>query len=235
MGKEHPLDDSEAAQSSLATSDVRDLRVPCYCEENVWRLAYRNVRNNPANNKSYWVVFVSNEQRCCPMLAQRASACPDRPCFWDYHVIFLDDSAQVVWDVDSHMPFPCPVADYLHGTFRNLEFLQDKHRATYAPLFRVVRAELFLQYYYSDRRHMWDASQKVWQAPPPSYECIMTGWDGTTRDIHGNRSNLSQYIDMSKRANDDDDDDDDVAGTETTATDIMGTVLTLDEFKSKFE
>eukprot|EP00978_Attheya_sp_CCMP212_P022379 scaffold66710_cov47-Attheya_sp.AAC.4 len=90
-------------------------------------------------------------------------------------------------------------------------------------------------YFYSDRRHMWDASQKVWQAPPPSYECIMTGWDGTTKDIHGNRSNLSQYIDMSKRANDDDDDDDDdVAGTET-VTGNLGTVLTLDEFKSKFE
>ena len=33
-----------AAETALSCASDRDLRVPCYCEENVWRLAHRRLR-----------------------------------------------------------------------------------------------------------------------------------------------------------------------------------------------
>jgi hypothetical protein len=109
-----------AAHSALtAPSDVA-LRVPCYCEENVWRLAFRklyqqqrqqqqqwqqhNNNNNNSNNNDhkedinnptilqYYVIFISNPKACVPMFQQLASSQRHQPIFWDYHVILVSTS-----------------------------------------------------------------------------------------------------------------------------------------------
>jgi len=94
-----------AELSALSCTNDEDLRVPFYCEENIWRLCYKrqerqrrqgqgvqpqhNVNANPDQD---FVLFISNAQKCCPIFHQKATASSSRrnqPCFWDYHVILL--------------------------------------------------------------------------------------------------------------------------------------------------
>ena len=155
---------SEAARSALSCPSERELRVPCYCEENVWRLAYRRLyrkssstTNNPHVTATsiraqqdidyiYHVVFISNKEKCVPMFCQRAMDDPDDPCFWDYHVILVgtprmakrtcgNAGSSIVIDMDSHLPYPCPVADYLSNAFR-VECFRPEYREKLAPRFR---------------------------------------------------------------------------------------------------
>jgi hypothetical protein len=100
---------AEATAADRSASDL-DLRVPCYCEENVWRLAYRHLRcgrgsadrddrcNNgrgdgaPERRYRYHVAFVSNGARCCPFFMQRAARSEDGCVCWDYHVIAIREA-----------------------------------------------------------------------------------------------------------------------------------------------
>ena len=84
-----------AETTAVQSLSDRDLRVPCYCEENAWRVAYLHLcgpdsmRNNTEWD-DYHVVFVSNEGRCCPFYRQRAL--PNNPreyVCWDYHVFVI--------------------------------------------------------------------------------------------------------------------------------------------------
>lgn len=164
-----------AAKSALEATTDTSLRVPCYCEENVWRLVYRKLyhdnRNkqlqqqlqqdhhrmslqennhgkNMADTVTYHVVFVSNPKACVPMFQQLASTHRTKPVFWDYHVILLEVSVHqhdettdnlesitnhnativtpttatttYVWDIDSHLPCPCPLIDYIDNVFPNV-------------------------------------------------------------------------------------------------------------------
>ena len=103
-----PTAESTAILPSI-TSD-HDLRVSCYCEENAWRLVYRHLHyqkqqtTNSSNNCNYFVVFVSNDKRCCPYFNQRAKPKPtstddistmDYVC-WDYHVIVIRHRAAAI-------------------------------------------------------------------------------------------------------------------------------------------
>lgn len=186
----------------MQCDNERDLRVPCYCEENVWRLAYRRLNNATADlqREEYFVAFVSNEQKCCPFLFQRASSDPEKPCWWDYHVILIERSKiageeSKVWDLDSHLSYPSPLQSYLSETFFRIKFADDESAQRYAPLFRVVHAEIFLKTFYSDRKHMFDGNK--WLSPPPQYECIMP--NDTNRlalNQKGEISNLDDYVKM---------------------------------------
>ena len=64
---------SEAAKSALEATSDSSLRVPCYCEENVWRLAYRKVYQQQQTRGTYHVAFVSNPKGCVPMYEQLAA------------------------------------------------------------------------------------------------------------------------------------------------------------------
>jgi hypothetical protein len=184
-----------AAKSAVEAPSVASLRVPCYCEENVWRLAYRRLHDkqkrldgSKENNETityYHVVFVSNPKACVPMFQQLASTNRGKAVFWDYHVILLQetttptttpatdtksrknpssdmshDASQMeqyddginagqspagglvttglvsvttlVWDIDSHLPCPCPLNDYLNKVFPNVTSWPDE----YIPYFR---------------------------------------------------------------------------------------------------
>lgn len=115
--------DDSAAKTALDAPFDQSLRVPCYCEENVWRLAYRMLNGKTkSSSKEYYVVFISNPMQCVPMFHQLAVKDPSKPCYWDYHVILIsysenDKPAAQVLDMDSHLPYPCGLETYLSSVF----------------------------------------------------------------------------------------------------------------------
>mmetsp|Transcript_2857 Transcript_2857/g.4042 ORF Transcript_2857/g.4042 Transcript_2857/m.4042 type:complete len:292 (+) Transcript_2857:127-1002(+) len=233
---------TSAEHSALSCPTERELRVPCYCEENVWRLAYRRLHNQREqsppnhdngiphddhsqiamnhnminnNNPNLHVVFISSEGRCCPMVGQLARSNPNEPCWWDYHVILLeiltteedDDNDNhhhdegnnnqrdnninppcIVWDMDSHLSFPSPIRSYISKTFSFLQFIKHEYKGHYEPLFRVLPAQEYLNKFRSDRMHMYDESTDSWNAPPPSYDCILG--DGASTDKNNHHDSL---------------------------------------------
>lgn len=89
-----------------------------------------------------------------------------------------------MWDLDSSLPFPSPLASYVLETIRpSFQLFPDYHR-----LFRIVHAPVFLRCFASDRRHMKDPDGK-WIAEPPLHEPIVAE-DGT---VH----NLNEYFNIS--------------------------------------
>ena len=261
------MDDTAESTAIHSASSDHDLRVPCYCEENAWRLVHRHLHGgNPSLQESYeyYVVFVSNESRCIPFFRQRAT--PDRlgeyVC-WDYHVIVirtltmknLDSKTSPsckkttkteVLDMDSWLPYPCPIDIYLDESF-SLCAMNKKHYLEYQPLFRVIPARQYLTYFYSDRMHMFKDGK--WLSSPPKYQPIMNGltYAKTNRNEttnHGNVSNLEMYIDMSQSSSSEAREGGDEWGTndiitgnernDDTINGRMGTVFTLDEFRSRF-
>ena len=190
----------EAAITALQAASDHDLRVPYYCEENVWRLAYRKTHQQP--EYCYFVIFIGNSIKNVPMFFQRASSDPHQAsCCWDYHVILLatrgqpynnnNNNSVLVYDLDSVLDYPVALEEYLTRSFPY------QWPRLYAPRFRVVPARLFLRHFGSDRSHMFHAPTQQWNAPPPSYACInMTlGMTSSSR-----RSNFRQYIDFVERA-----------------------------------
>ena len=178
-------DNCEAATSAIEAPNDKSLRIPCYCEENVWRLACRKLNDVKQKQQQssgqrrqereavYHVVFVSNKQKCVPMFQQVAAKNDpsDTPCCWDYHVLLFctytttttsssssssgnrskndgisSESAgassssssssssdeTMVLDIDSVLPYPCPLEEYLNETFPS-DF---NYTSQYAPMFR---------------------------------------------------------------------------------------------------
>lgn len=130
------LEEMEAARTAVEADNDNDLRVPCFCEENVWRLAYR-LTHRPRIKKGlqYHVVFVSNPVKCVPMFQQLANSNPLDPVYWDYHVILfqtLEADGTRVLDIDSHLPYKLTLCDYLKSVFPNW----NQWRKTYLPYFR---------------------------------------------------------------------------------------------------
>ncbi|KAL8493982.1 hypothetical protein ACS0TY_024963 [Phlomoides rotata] len=180
--------------SSIATTPVgvqRFQHTPYYCEENVYLLCGKLRDDGIAkpDGSDLYVVIISNEKKQIPLWHQRASQRADGVILWDYHVICVQKRKEsnlpdLVWDLDSTLPLPSPLATYVAETFRPSfplfpEFLR---------VYRIVHAPNFLQFFASDRRHMKEPSGD-WVAPPPSYEVIVAE-DGTTH-------NLNEYMEMS--------------------------------------
>ncbi|KAG8646680.1 protein N-terminal glutamine amidohydrolase isoform X2 [Manihot esculenta] len=137
---------------------------PFYCEENVYFLCKKlcQIGTADAEGSDLFVAFISNEKK------QRKGD-GDSPC--------------LVWDLDSSLPFPSPLAVYVSETIRpSFQLFSD-----YQRFFRIVHAPLFLRYFASDRRHMKDSTGN-WIAQPPAYEPIVAE-DGT---VH----NLNEYMEI---------------------------------------
>lgn len=236
-----------------------DLRIPYYCEENIWRLAYRKlyfqkhitqhqilneiekstsipnkINDKNINSERYYVVFISNPQKCVPMYNQRAaisllsSSSPsstrrnEKPCcFWDYHVILLgvtpissatscknDDTNILVYDIDTTiMPYPVPLHQYLSLSFP-LDYYSNNMNSSqylqYKPYFRIVPAEKYIQFFASDRSHMYNEVTQSYNEPPPPYSCIAASPTSSHSITEGMcdekrneiQSNFQKYIDF---------------------------------------
>jgi hypothetical protein len=184
------LPENEAGASAIEASSDEALRVPCYCEENVWRLAYRKLKQQRGETR-YYVVFVSSEEKVVPMLYQKASEAvngdSNEPVFWDYHVILLEMREREcnIIDIDTCLsPFPAPLNFYLDNSFSPDEFTE-----AVDPRFRVIDATVFLNNFCSDREHM--RKDGKWTAAPPTYKCIQV-------DASKPTSNLDSYRVMTK-------------------------------------
>jgi N-terminal glutamine amidase len=101
--KQQFMDPLSTTQSK---EDDTDLRCPCYCEENVWRLLERrrllhqrchssasssSTTSKRRPEQHYYVAFISNENQTVAMLHQKAasSTTEEGLIVWDYHVILL--------------------------------------------------------------------------------------------------------------------------------------------------
>uniref|UniRef100_A0A0D9WG18 Protein N-terminal glutamine amidohydrolase n=1 Tax=Leersia perrieri TaxID=77586 RepID=A0A0D9WG18_9ORYZ len=142
--------------------------------------------SDPAGTDLY-VVFISNEEKKVPLWYQKASHSGDGFVLWDYHVICIQSrrkKGDLVWDLDSNLPFPCPFIQYVSDAIRPLSF----GNSIYRRLFRVIHTPVFLRSFASDRSHMKDPAGN-WIQLPPKYETIVAE-DGTTNNLH-------EYITMS--------------------------------------
>ncbi|KAI3471603.1 hypothetical protein Pfo_028253 [Paulownia fortunei] len=183
-----------SSSSSLAATPLgvsRFHHTPYYCEENVYLLCKKLSEDGIAKSdgSDLYVVFISNEKKQIPLWHQKASQRADGVILWDYHVICVQKRKEsnlphLVWDLDSSLPFPSPLATYVAETIRpSFQLFSEFQR-----VFRIVHAPIFLQSFASDRRHMKDSAGN-WVFPPPSYEVIVAE-DGTTH-------NLNEYMEMS--------------------------------------
>ncbi|NWU88709.1 NTAQ1 amidohydrolase, partial [Upupa epops] len=156
-------------------------------EENVWKLCDHIRSRGLYPLEQFYAVFVSNERRAIPLWKQK-SACGNEPVVWDYHVILLHVSSEeqnVIYDLDTVLPFPCAVGKYSAEAFRPDDSLHPEfHRKI-----RMIRADLYLKTFASDRSHMKDANGK-WQKPPPPYPCIETA---------DSKMNLDDFISMNPK------------------------------------
>ncbi|KMT15033.1 hypothetical protein BVRB_3g061570 isoform B [Beta vulgaris subsp. vulgaris] len=159
------------------------------CEENVYRLCKKLCSSGMADTEGsdLFVVFISNDKKQIPLWHQKASHRADGVILWDYHVICVqrkeDEKSAQVWDLDSTLPFPSPLASYVSETFRPSFPLFSEYRRFY----RIIHAPMFLRCFASDRRHMKD-SDGNWNAQPPPYDPIVTE-DGA---VH----NLNEYMEI---------------------------------------
>jgi len=197
MEKEQ-LTSLEAAKTALQATPDASLRVPCYCEENVWRLAYRKVCQQK-DGETYHVAFVSNPKGCVPMFQQKAAEDPYQPVMWDYHVILLmtttssEDSrtsTTYVLDIDSHLPYPCPLEEYAERVFLN----HTDWKEEFLPYFRVFGASTYLRHFSSDRSHMFNSKTKTWNAPPPPYKRILLTKNNQEPNSERPQNTLKQYM-----------------------------------------
>mmetsp|Transcript_6079 Transcript_6079/g.7857 ORF Transcript_6079/g.7857 Transcript_6079/m.7857 type:complete len:219 (-) Transcript_6079:925-1581(-) len=199
-----------AEETALAAPSDLHLRVPYYCEENIWRLAYRKKHECPGDR--FWVVFISNSIKNIPMFEQKASSDPSTSVCWDYHVILLTvrseelGGAVLVFDIDSNLPYPCPLSGYIQRSFPY------EWPLPFSPLFRVVEADLYLQHFSSDRMHMYNQEKGTWNAAPPDYSPIQSGQASSA-------SNLEHYLNFVDRP----------TFTEIDAN-AFGTILTKQQF-----
>jgi hypothetical protein len=159
----------------------------CYCEENVWHLCKRNLSESRGET---FAVFISNPSRSVVIFRQQAG---DPDCdgvvVWDYHVILVNVDAEgnaLVFDLDSTLPFPVSLNNYVSEALGKEERLRPEFRR----LFRVVKAETFVATFASDRSHM-QKKDGSWSSPPPVYDPICT---------KESSNNIQDFINMSPKA-----------------------------------
>ncbi|EEF32754.1 protein N-terminal glutamine amidohydrolase [Ricinus communis] len=172
-----------SSKTKVSEVDVSQFdHTPFYCEENVYFVCKKLCQNGMADaeGSDLFVAFISNEKKQVPLWHQKASKRADGVILWDYHVICIQRKrdGHLVWDLDSSLPFPSPLALYVSESIRpDFKLFSD-----YQRFFRVVHAPLFLRYFASDRRHMRDSSGN-WIAQPPAYEPIVAK-DGTLHNLN---------------------------------------------------
>lgn len=152
---------------------------PYYCEENVWKL----LRGDYLGGDRRFAVVISNRVGACPVWNQRAAPSPERPVFWDYHVVAAAVGGGArIWDLDSRLEPPVDLDTWLAESFPGIDRLPRR----FHPSFRVVPEETYLEVFSSNRAHMRDEAGG-WKKPPPDWPAIYQPERGM---------NLDQFVDM---------------------------------------
>ena len=166
--------------------------VPCYCEENVFRLIQRQLSPD-----GWFAIFISNASQKVPVWQQR-SAGHLGYVIWDYHVVACyvppsavasscgvadalvaattdssgSEKAVVIYDFDTVLPWPCDAEEYISQSFKAHDFPGTE---AYLQIARVCPARDLMRHFASDRRHMPPNSH-------PSSPCIVAS-DGRVHTL----------------------------------------------------
>jgi protein N-terminal glutamine amidohydrolase len=161
-----------------------------YCEENIWRLLARS----ELQARTAWAVIVSSRSGHFTAHRQRAGRPGDGRVDWDYHVFATveePDGTRLALDLDSDLPFPCPLAHYLAETF-------PPTHPSLRPSFRVMAAADYLTGLASDRTHMrlpdgsYLAPPPPWPAPGSGKPDTLMSWIDPSTDSAGVLYDLAQ-------------------------------------------
>jgi protein N-terminal glutamine amidohydrolase len=168
-----------------------------YCEENVWRLLGRS----DLSGRRGWAVIVSGLSGHVVALHQTAGRPRDGLVCWDYHVFAVVDDPEgprLALDLDTALPFPCPLAPYLAATFPlTLPSVRLRHQR---PRFRVLEAADYLAGLSSDRSHMrtpagdYVAPPPPWPAPGSGKSNTLMTWIDVSVDAPGSLWDLDQML-----------------------------------------
>ena len=142
------------------------LYTSCFCEENIYHLC-AELQNKECISEEIvsskldgvHVVFISNEKEAFPLWCQKSAADSDNsPVVWDYHVLLIDLSSQEprVYDLDTKLEFGCSTKEYCCKAIRFDVLLN----AELEPLFRVLTAKEYLDYFSSNRSHMMNSGKE---------------------------------------------------------------------------
>ncbi|CAH1789410.1 unnamed protein product [Owenia fusiformis] len=177
---------NQEIEGNILPSHENCVYTKCYCEENVWKMCEMITRNSGTNTiQRCFAVFVSNPLRMVPLWCQKASPDPlNKPVCWDYHVflVYPSPSCSLVYDLDTILPYPCTLDEYVSNTF-----ISDNHlKPDYHRFFRVIPAVDYLRVFASDRSHML-TDEGTWQATPPEYPCIQS---------ECSKNNIQEFINM---------------------------------------
>ena len=162
-----------------------------YCEENVWRLLARQ----ELGACRAWAVIVSSRSGHFVACRQKAGRPVDGLVCWDYHVFAVADAqgvTRLALDLDSDLPFPCPLLRYLEESFLPTA------RASWQPCFRVIAANDYLANFASDRSHMrrpdgsYLAPPPPWPAPGGERTNTFMSWIDVSSGSSGARYDLAQ-------------------------------------------
>ncbi|XP_055345722.1 protein N-terminal glutamine amidohydrolase-like isoform X2 [Paramacrobiotus metropolitanus] len=174
-------------QGISAIDKVECVYTACYCEENVWKLCDQIRQTFPQELEFCLVIFISNERRCISVWNQATAPSSWLPVLWDYHVVLLycpPTATPLLFDLDSTLPFPCPLDRYLAEALRPGYPSPDPH-ANLPKSLRLIPAAVFLTTFASDRSHMLASGHYL--APPPAYPCIQSTVS---------RNNIQEFINM---------------------------------------
>lgn len=163
----------------------------CYCEENVYNLCKKLSESSTSTSPpAAFAVFISNASKTVAVWNQRASRRPEEPVVWDYHVILVVCAASgaVVYDLDSTLPFPTALDEYVHAAFQQQHCIAAQYKAA----FRAVPFQDYLAWFSSDRRHM-RGEHGGWSMPPPVYPCMC----GDRASAAGQPHTLAAFWDVS--------------------------------------
>lgn len=164
-----------------------------YCEENVWRLLARS----EFETRRSWGVIVSSQSCHVVALRQKAGRPGDGLVCWDYHVFAVSEDAdgtRLALDLDSALPFPCPLARYLAESFPPMRHPRQR------PIFRVIAAPDYLTGLASDRSHMrkpdgsYVAPPPPWLAPGRGKSNTLTAWIDVSSNSPGDLYDLAKMV-----------------------------------------
>jgi hypothetical protein len=146
---------------------------PFYCEENAFLLV------EALDVPKRYALFVTNAARTVAIWRQRLAVSRRGPVVWDYHVVAVTLEPPLVWDLDTTLPVPCPLDEYVACSFRSDGLASPE----LAPRFRLVPEDELLLGFASDRRHMRDELDRYREPPPP--------WP-----LIGSGHTLDQFLDL---------------------------------------
>ena len=80
-----------AAKSAIEASSDKSLRVPCYCEENVWRLAYRKIHQQEKKKQQQQEKQKRQQKKKKIKTTAAATTTTRTTSSFHYHVVFISN------------------------------------------------------------------------------------------------------------------------------------------------